>query len=207
MTRVTAFLACGVVLIGVALGFGWTIYARGADEFAGCRRGSVAGGSGEIGGPFTLTDGSGARVAAQDVITKPTLVYFGYTFCPDICPVDLARNALAADELAEAGVEVGQVFITVDPARDTPEVVAGFADFVHPDLVGLTGSEEDVAEAANAYRVYYSVPPGQDEFYLVDHSSFTYLVDPEAGFLEFYGSNVAAEEMAQSVSCFADAVG
>lgn len=205
MTRITAFLAAAIVLIGIALGFGWTMYRTGSDEFASCRRGGVAGGGGDIGGPFTLIDGSGIERRAEEVITRPTLVYFGYTFCPDICPTDLARNALAADALAAEGVDVGQVFVTVDPERDTPEVVAGFADFIHPDLIGLTGDAGAVAEAANAYKVYYNVPEGQDEFYLVDHSSFTYLMDPEAGFLEFYGSDVTPDEVARSVGCYAAA--
>ena len=204
MTRITALLAAGVVCLGVALGFFLTLRGGAEDRFAQCRDGAVAGGAAEIGGPFTLTAADGSRVTAADVITEPTLLYFGYTFCPDFCPTDLARNAQAADLLAEAGTQVGQVFVSVDPARDTAEVVGDFAGFIHPDLVGLTGSEADVAEAAGAYRVYYSVPEGGDAFYLVDHSTFTYLVAPEVGFLDFFGSDETPEAMAESVQCFVE---
>jgi protein SCO1/2 len=206
MTRAIALLAAAAVLVGLAV-MGLLVVMRpaGGDRFAECRRGAVAGGVAQIGGPFTLTDAGGARVTAAEVITKPTLVYFGFTFCPDVCPLDLARNAAAADLLAERGIDVGQVFISVDPARDTPEAVGAFASAVHPELVGLTGAPEDVAVAADAYRVYYSRSGDDPEFYTVDHSTFTYLMTPD-GFLEFYGSDVSAEAMADSVACFVEAL-
>lgn len=203
MTRVIALFATAVVFLGVAVGSMVVLRDATGDAFAKCRRGAVAGGAAAIGGPFTLTDASGARVSDTDVITKPTLLYFGYSFCPDICPTDLSRNAVAADLLEERGIDVGQVFVTVDPARDTPEVVGDYARAIHPELIGLSGSEADVAAAANAYRVYFSRGEGEDAFYLMDHSTFTYLVAPEIGFLEFYGSDAAPEEVAESVACYA----
>ena len=91
-----------------------------------------------------------------EAITGPTLVYFGYTFCPDVCPMDLSRNALAAaDRWPSAAIDVGQVFITIDPERDTPEVVRDYAAAIDPALVGLTGTPEEIAAAAEAYKVYY----------------------------------------------------
>ena len=115
----------------------------------------MAGGSAQIGGPFELVSETGETVTDADVIDKPTLIYFGYTFCPDVCPLDAARNAAAVDILEERGDMVKPVFISVDPARDTPEVLAEFTDYLHPRMVGLTGSPEQVRAASKAYRTYY----------------------------------------------------
>jgi protein SCO1/2 len=161
-------------------------------------------GDAAIGGPFVLTRADGARVRFEDVVTRPTLLYFGYSFCPDFCPMDLARNARAADLLAERGIEVGQIFVSIDPARDTPEVVGDFATAIHPDIIGLTGSAEDVAAAAGAYRVYFRKADEDPEYYLMDHSTFSYLVAPEHPFLDFFRSGASAEEVAEQTACFAE---
>lgn len=200
--RLFAVSAVLAVTVGLGAGAYFAFAPRDGDPFADCRSGTVAGGAATIGGLFTLVNGEGQPVTDRDVLTDPTLVYFGYTFCPDICPTDLARNALVADDLAARGIKVGQVFVTIDPARDTPDVVRDFAAAVHPDLVGLTGTAEEIAAAAAAYRVYYRQADAS-EYYLMDHSTFTYLVDPAHGFLEFYGSDAAPEAMAASVACFA----
>jgi protein SCO1/2 len=204
MTRIIAIAAAAAVLLGLGVGGFLAIRGpAGGDQFADCRRGNVGGGVATIGGPFSLTDATGATVTEAEAITRPTLVYFGYAFCPDICPTDLSRNAIAAETLAEEGVEVGQVFITIDPARDTPEVIGEYARSIDPNLLGLTGSPEAIKAAADAYRVFYRQAGDDPEFYLMDHSSFTYLMAPEAGFLEFYPSDMTAEALAESASCFA----
>jgi len=204
MTRVSAIVAAAVAVVGLAIGGYFAFLRPGADPLADCRRGAVAAGAATIGGPFTLTDGDGRRVTDADVIKGPTLVYFGYTFCPDICPTDVSRNALAADELAEKGIDVGQVFVTIDPARDTPEAVKAFTSAIDPAIVGLTGSDDDIAAAARAYKVYYRKAAGDPEFYLMDHSTFTYLMAPDTGFLEFFSSDATPDAVAQSVACFAE---
>jgi protein SCO1 len=206
MVRVIALFSAAAVLLGLSAGAFYAFRSTNADPFASCRRTAIAGGTAAIGGPFTLVDSTGREVTDEDVITKPTLIYFGYTFCPDFCPMDVQRNASAAELLAEREVEVGQVFVTVDPARDTPEVLAGFTEYFHDDLVGLGGTEEQTSAAANAYRVYHRRQEGDDEFYLVDHSTFTYLVAPGHGFLEFYPSATLASEVADSVACYAERV-
>jgi len=187
---------------------GWLIYAgRSADAFAQCRTTVMQGGLDAIGGPFELVNAQGQTVTQAQVITGPSMVYFGYTFCPDVCPLDNARNAEAATLLAERGITLTPVFISVDPNRDTPEVVGNFTGFFSSDMIGLTGSEAQVRAAAQAYRAYFSVPDTSDEFYLVDHSSFSYLVLPDQGTLEIFRRDASAQQMAQSVQCFVEAAG
>lgn len=208
MTRNIA-IGAGVVLLFVLAGlfFATRMFAPD-DQFAQCRASTIAGGAGQIGGAFTLVDETGATVTDQQVIDQPALVYFGYTFCPDVCPIDTARNAEAVTLLEDQGTLVKPVFVTVDPRRDTPEVLAEFTDYMHPRMLGLTGSEEQVKAASKAYRTYYKIhepTDGDDEFYLVDHSTQTYLMLPEHGFVEFFNRNDSAEKMAERVQCFVEA--
>jgi protein SCO1 len=202
MTRLAAILASAVAIIGLSLGGFLAWRGADADRFADCRGASVAGGAAAIGGPFTLTDAGGRRVTDAEAITGPTLVYFGYSYCPDVCPVDLSRNALAAAELAERGDPVGQVFITIDPERDTPAALREYTAAIDPALVGLTGTDEEIAAAARAYKVYYQRSGDDPEFYLMDHSTFTYLMAPGEGFLAYYPSTASPEEVAESAACY-----
>ncbi|MFD1914243.1 SCO family protein [Halodurantibacterium flavum] len=209
MTRLYAGLAAAAVA-AVLGALGFAVLTRSPEEaFAQCRATNVAGGTAAIGGPFELVDEQGQTVTDADVITEPTLLYFGYTFCPDVCPLDSARNAEAVDLLEDQGHEVQPVFVTVDPDRDTPEVLGEYAGFFHERMRALGGSREQVKAAADAYRAYFRVheaEPG-DRFYLVDHSTFTYLVLPEHGFVEFFRRETSAEEMADTTACFLRAAG
>lgn len=216
MTRTIA-IAGAVVL---ALILGGTVFAltdmgqrllglsNGDDRFAACREGTVAGGD-LLGGPFELQDAQGRTVTDADVITEPSLVYFGYTYCPDVCPLDMARNAEAAEILEGEGRAVQPVLISIDPQRDTPDAVGDYASNLSPLAVGLTGSPEQVKAAAQSYRVYYkshSAGP-EDEDYLVDHSTFTYLVVPGEGFVDYFRQAVSPDEMASRVGCYLEALG
>jgi protein SCO1/2 len=208
MTRSYALSA--VALIAAMLGgLGYMILTgpAGDDRFAACRATRVAGGAGTVGGPFALVDASGRTVSDTEVLTEPSLIYFGYTFCPDVCPFDAARNADAVDLLAERGVSVTPVFISIDPVRDTPQAVGEFAAAMHPKMIGLTGSEAQVQAASQAYRTYYRKQDGDPDYYLVDHSTFTYLVLPEHGVVEFFRRETTPEEMADAVACFVGAAG
>lgn len=192
------------IVVAAMLGaLGWMVFLRGeADQFAQCRTGAVAGGAGQIGGPFEMVDHHGRTVSDEDVITKPSILYFGYTFCPDVCPLDTARNAFAVELLEDEGYLAQPVFVSVDPKRDTPEVLAEFAAVFHPRMIGLTGSEEQVRAASRAYRTFYQVQPGDDEFYLIDHSTHSYLVLPGHGFVEFFPRSLNAEQIAERAACF-----
>lgn len=198
---ISATIGLAVILVGIWV---FTGFRTSDDLFASCRTSVVAGGGGQIGGPFTLVNSKGKTVTDQDVLTEPSLVYFGYTFCPDVCPFDLSRNAEAIDILDENGYLVNPVFISIDPARDTPEVVGDFAFNLHERMIGLTGSTDQVKAASQAYKTFYKAHPAEDEYYLVDHSTFTYLVLPEHGFVEFFRRELSPEDMAAKIECFLD---
>ncbi len=204
MTRNIAIMSGALLVLLLGGIYAATSFMAPDDQFAQCRATSVAGGAAQIGGPFTLISETGDTVTEKDVIDQPTLVYFGYTFCPDVCPFDVARNADAVAILDERGVTVKPVFITVDPNRDTPEVVAEFTEYMHPRMLGLTGSEEQIKAATKAYRAYAQLhdPEDDPEFYLVDHSTQTYLMMPEHGFVDFFRRADTAEQMADRVQCF-----
>lgn len=206
MIRVLATAA--VVAVAGGVGATWYLGQRSAtnDPFAQCRSSQIAGGAETIGGPFELVNAAGETVTDKEVITQPSLIYFGYTFCPDVCPLDVSRNAEAVDILEQDGKIVTPVFISIDPARDTSEVVGYFAENMHERMIGLTGSPEQVKAASLAYKTYYKAHPAEDEYYLVDHSTFSYLVLPGHGFVEFFRRDIGPEDMAEKMGCFLDAV-
>jgi protein SCO1/2 len=198
----TRFYASAAAVALAAL-LGWQGYQmvahRSADAFAACRSGAVAGG--QIGGPFSLVDGAGKTVTDATLLTKPALIYFGYTSCADVCPLDNARNAAAAGLLAKQGLDVTPVFISVDPTRDTPQVMADYASNFDK-LVALTGTEGQVDAVAKAYKVYFQVPQKRDPGYAVDHTTMTYLMLPKTGFADFFQRDAKAEEIAARTACF-----
>ncbi|WP_431297804.1 SCO family protein [Tabrizicola sp. BL-A-41-H6] len=200
MTRFYAGLAAALVAAFLGVSAYLFLHNRNADAFAQCRSSQVAGG--DIGGPFTLVGTDGKTVTDKEVLAKPSLVYFGYTFCPDVCPLDMGRNVEAVDILEERGFDVTPVFISIDPERDTPEALADYAGNLHPKLVALTGSLDQVKAASQAYKTYFAKQPADDEFYLVDHSTMTYLMLPGGRFADFYRRDIAADQMAESVACF-----
>lgn len=138
----------------------------------------------KIGGPFTLTDQDGKTVRDTDFAGKYRLVYFGYSFCPDICPVDVQKlmRGLSQFEKADVarGAKVVPMFVTVDPARDTPAALKPFVARYHPRLIGLTGTPEQIAAVAKAYVVTYNKVPGSaPDRYLMAHSQLAFLMDPQ----------------------------
>jgi protein SCO1 len=203
MTRLYAGVAAAAVAVFLGVSASYVMRDRADDPFVECRQGQVAGG--DIGGPFTLVDTAGKTVTDTEVLAKPSLVYFGYTFCPDVCPLDMARNVEAVDMLAEQGIEVTPVFISIDPERDTPQALADYASNMHPKLIALTGSDDQVKVASQAYKTFYARRDTGDEFYLMDHSTMTYLMLPGQGFVDFFRREASSEQMAKSVACFVDA--
>ncbi|WP_294924729.1 SCO family protein [uncultured Paracoccus sp.] len=201
-------ISAGIAAIVLIGGGWWLTRGNAANDYAQCQRSVVAGGMDAFGGPFTLTDQRGERVTDRQVFDKPSLLYFGYTYCPDVCPLDAARNAEAVDLLEEDGIEVTPVMVSVDPARDTPEVLADFAEMFHPRMIGLTGTREEIADVAKSWRTIYRVNDQDDpDYYLVDHMTQTYLVMPGTQTVEFFSRDTEPQEMAEQVACFVNASG
>ncbi|MEJ0010490.1 MAG: SCO family protein [Alphaproteobacteria bacterium] len=163
-----------------------------------------AGGSGQadVGGAFALTDGSGRTVTDKDFRGKYMLVYFGYTHCPDVCPTTLLLIDNAVAQLGRKADRATPIFITVDPARDTPKVVGDYVKHFGPHLVGLTGSAQQVHDAAAAYKVYYSKIEDENSAlgYMMDHSSFIYLMGPDGKYITHFPSTVSEESLTDELN-------
>ena len=157
-----------------------------------------------IGGPFSLIDHTGRPVADKDFLGTFTLVFFGYTHCPDVCPTTLQEVALTMNELGEHSDEVRPLFISVDPERDTPAVLADYVSAFHPRIVGLTGTTAQVAAVTEAFRVIYAKAEIEDDFYLMDHSSRLYLMGPDGRYLTAFSHTTPPEEMAAKIRRYID---
>ena len=154
-----------------------------------------------IGGPFSLTDQNGNPVRDTDFRGKFMLVYFGYGFCPDVCPTELQNIAAALDELGDKAKAVQPIFITVDPERDTPKFLADYVPSFYPRLIGLTGTREQIDKVAKEYRVYYAkVESDSAGDYLVDHTSYVYLMGRDGGFLTMFRNATDPKNMATTIA-------
>ena len=153
-----------------------------------------------IGGNFTLVDGDGRTVTQDSLRGKLALVLFCFTFCPDVCPTELQAIAQTMDLLGAQAGEVRPVFITVDPERDTAAKMKEYVEQFYPSITGLTGTPQQVAAAARAWRVYYSkvTPPGATD-YLMDHSAFTYLMGRDGALRALFRPGTTPEEMAATI--------
>ncbi|KAL5550504.1 hypothetical protein UlMin_000680 [Ulmus minor] len=157
-------------------------------------------GKAAIGGPFSLINHEGKLVTEKDFLGKWTLIYFGFTHCPDICPDELQKLAAAVDKIKQkAGIEIVPVFISVDPERDTVEQVGEYVKEFHPKLIGLTGKPDEIRSVARAYRVYYMKTAEEDSDYLVDHSIVMYLMGPDMQFVKFFGKNNDVESLTDGI--------
>jgi cytochrome oxidase Cu insertion factor (SCO1/SenC/PrrC family) len=153
-----------------------------------------------VGGPFELVDHTGRTVTDRTFRGTLMLIYFGYSSCPDLCPTSLGDLAAALNLLGPSAEQVSFLFITVDPARDTPAHLAGYVGLFHPRLIGLSGSETQCAQVARALRVYVRfVPSAEHEGYIVDHSSFAYLVAHDGRLLTAFPHGTPPETIAEAM--------
>ncbi|MEZ5825749.1 MAG: SCO family protein [Geminicoccaceae bacterium] len=197
MSRKT--LAFGVLLVAaIAAGYA-AVRLTGAPHGSSTSEGEVP-----IGGPFELIDQTGRTVTPKDYAGRLKLMYFGYTYCPDICPTGLALISSAYDLLTpEQQEKVVPIFITVDPERDTQAAMADYVSLFHEDLQGLTGSVEAIESVKSVYRVYAKKAETEDRAttdYLVDHSTFTYLMDGDNRYLTHFSHGTAPEDMAATIT-------
>jgi protein SCO1/2 len=153
-----------------------------------------------IGGPFALTDQDGRPRTDADFRGKLMLVYFGFTYCPDVCPTDLQQMGLAVDRLGPAGEMVQPLFITLDPERDTPEHLKPYMPMFHPRFAGLTGDAAAIEAAARAYRVYFEKVERADKTdYTINHSAFIYLIGRSGEYLGFFPPGTSAERLVEAI--------
>ena len=195
LVRRVAYAMIALLLAGVGGVLWWRGEAPSLSDIGVALPGGVS-----LGGPFTLVNTAGETVTEASFRGKWMLVYFGYTFCPDVCPTELQTMSAALDRLGPLGAGVVPVFITVDPERDTPAVLAEYTKLFDERLVGLTGSKEQVAGAAKSYRVYFARAKAKDNSdYLMDHSSFIYLVGPDGGFRALFRHGMTVPELADAM--------
>jgi protein SCO1 len=194
MTRRTSIilLTCIVVLGGALSLVLWRMADRN-----GAETGLLANAS--IGGPFVLTDQNGAKRSDRDFRGHWMLLYFGYTYCPDVCPTTLALMSSTVEKLGPDAGRVIPVFITVDPERDTPSVLKSYLAAFGPQFIGLTGTPSDIAKVARAYRVYYKKVTLKGGAYSLDHSSAIYLIDPNGNFVKAYDEQSGAAAIANDL--------
>jgi cytochrome oxidase Cu insertion factor (SCO1/SenC/PrrC family) len=191
------FLAGGFLPAGA----GFSARAQKSEETSAARlMDDLMWNHGPIGGPFALIDHTGQPRTDKDFRGKLLLIYFGYSYCPDVCPTDLQQIGLAVDRLGADGEAVQPLFITLDPERDTAAHLADYVPLFHPRLIGVTGSAEEIRRAALAYKVYYAryYPPGSPD-YVIDHSSFIYLVDESGTYIGFFPTGTTADRMIEII--------
>jgi protein SCO1/2 len=161
---------------------------------------TVTSGQALVGGPYTLTDQDGEKRASADFRGKYQLIYFGYSFCPDVCPTTLAVMAQALDQMGADSRRIVPVFITIDPERDTPDVLKKYVAAFGPQFVGLTGSLADIAAVEKEYRVYAKKTPlGDGKSYGMDHSSVIYLMGPDGRLVTFYDELISPDALTKDL--------
>lgn len=202
MTQLSHKLAIGGAVI-VALAAGIVVGGVSREDSAVSGRSAAVEGLGryEIGGAFDLTDQRGERIGLDDLGGSAVLLFFGYTYCPDICPATLARmRSVKASLPPEDAARFVGVLVSVDPARDTPERIGEYVEFFDPAFLGLTGSEDELRLVARRYGAHFEVPEGQPEDrYLVNHSTVGYLIDPAGAVRALYFGEEPVEQIAANV--------
>ena len=197
MTRRTFFFLVGFLCLALAgsIGAGYWIVSGG-------RIGGQESTANLVGGPFSLTDETGATLTNEDLEVRYMLVFFGYTYCPDVCPTTLTVMTQALDMLdPKVAEQVEPVFITIDPARDTSKALGAYSEHFHDKIHYLTGTQEQIASVAKAYRMFYQKVESEDfSDYLMDHSTITYLMGPDGRYVSHFGFNAAPEDIAKDLT-------
>jgi cytochrome oxidase Cu insertion factor (SCO1/SenC/PrrC family) len=195
------FFGALFVLIGCRGGIDRSHAAQSTQERAAAQlMDDLMYGRGTVGGPFSLTDQTGRRRNDTEFRGKLLIIYFGYTYCPDVCPTELQQIGLAVEHLGDVGSAVRPLFITIDPARDTPEVLAQYVPSFHPRLLGLTGTSDEIAAVAQEFKVVYTkYQPSDGGPYLIDHTGFVYIVDRSGKYRGFFPPGTPEDRMREMI--------
>ncbi len=190
----------GLVAVAVVV-----VTAMGVMEW---QRRQMAGGEAivpiDLGGPFTMTADDGRTVTQDDLLGRRALIFFGFTTCPEVCPTTLHEISVWLDMLGEDGATIDPYFVTVDPERDTPERVAEYVGYFSPRITGLIGTEEQLAEMARGYKVYYAKIDLDDGDYTMDHTAAIYLMDTEGNFYDAITHTATREEAVAKLRAWAE---
>ena len=192
-------LIAGGLLIGLLVGL---LVVPGALQRLLPAGGVTSIGQATVGGPFSLVDHSGKRVTDADFRGRFMLVFFGFTFCPDVCPTALQVTSAALDKIGAKAAGITPVFITVDPERDTPEQLRTYVASFHPRLVGLTGTLQETDAVAKAYRVYYRKVKDDrsNAGYTMDHTSIIYVMGPDGRFVSHFTHATSVDAIATALA-------
>ena len=157
-----------------------------------------------LGGPIDLIDQNETTFSLEKQNAPLALLYFGYSYCPDICPYDLERNAYVKDIMDEQQLDINLVFITLDPSRDTTERLKDFSEYIHKSMIALTGSNDQIETLKKAYGVFGKLNKvdNEDQSYLVDHSTFSYLVNKNGEVLSYFNRRESPEKISEKIKCF-----
>ena len=194
--------------IGLMILAGWLVTPETPRRPAGLTApGEITAVSVDIGGPFELVSHEGKVTTDADFRGQHLLIFFGYTYCPDVCPTALQGLSVALDELGPLAARVQPLFISVDPKRDTPEALAAYVEAFHPGILGLTGTPAQIAEVAKAYHAFYARAEegGDEDSYLVDHSAYIYLMGPDGAYRSMFSHGTAPKDLADSIRSYLDA--
>lgn len=189
-------ITCLVLGLGLA---GFTLYQMYP------KQGTIIKTSGKalIGGSFELINHDGKTVTDKTYRGKYMLVYFGYTFCPDVCPTELQVMTGALEQLGDKAKNIQPIFVSIDPQRDTPQVMKDYVANFYPGMIGLTGSSEQISKAAKLYRVYYAKASEKDaepDEYSMDHSSIVYLMGPDGSFVKHFSYGTDSSKLAEGIA-------
>jgi len=197
-----------MIVFAVAALAGWAVLWLLPERAIRSLAGVATSGAVQIGGAFSLVDHTGRPVTDASWRGRWMLVYFGYTTCPDLCPTELQTVASALELLGPQAAQLVPLFITIDPERDTPDRLAGYVKLFDDRLIGLTGTPAQIAAVARAYRVYYAkVPAKESTPYMMDHSSFLYLMGPDGTLRALFRPGTGAPELAQAIRSHLPAAG
>ena len=192
--RLASLALAGVLVLGVAsLGYAQTTAQSKAESTR--LMSELMSGKGQVGGPFTLLDHTGKKRSLAEFKGKVVLIYFGYMFCPDICPTDLSNLAALLKRLGKDGDQVQTIFITLDPARDTPELIGKYVQHFDKRILGLRGTEQQTKQVATQYKTFYEKVSLKGNQYVIDHTAFTYIVNRAGKYLAFFPPGTSPERM------------
>ncbi|MDP2621279.1 MAG: SCO family protein [Hyphomicrobiales bacterium] len=159
----------------------------------------ISSGEAQVGGPFTMTDENGGPVTEKSLLGKPSILFFGFTYCPEVCPTTLYDMSAVLEKMGDDADRINAVFISVDPERDTPQAMKDYLQAFNPHIRGFTGTPEETREIAKAYRVYYRKVPLEGGDYTVDHTALVYLFDAEGKFVSPLNLKQAPEKAAAPI--------